>query len=70
MNNETEDAVRLEVKLFSGYYFEKMSSASVSDVHYDSHSNHIWFVFAKVSVTLSTLERRLSAHTVECSSFK
>ncbi|XP_025408407.1 C3 and PZP-like alpha-2-macroglobulin domain-containing protein 8 [Sipha flava] len=51
MNNETEDAVRLEVKLFSGYYFEKMSSASVSDVHYDSHSNHIWFVFAKVKTS-------------------
>ncbi|VVC44077.1 Hypothetical protein CINCED_3A018912 [Cinara cedri] len=48
MNNQSEDAVRLEVKLFSGYYFDKISSASVTDVHYDSHSNHIWFVFAKV----------------------
>ncbi|XP_026808210.1 C3 and PZP-like alpha-2-macroglobulin domain-containing protein 8 isoform X1 [Rhopalosiphum maidis] len=48
MNNESEDAIRLEVKLFSGYYFDKISSASVSDVHHDSHSNHIWFVFAKV----------------------
>lgn len=48
MNNETEDAVRLEVKLFSGYYFDKISSASILDVHHDSHSNHIWFVFAKV----------------------
>lgn len=49
MNNETEDAVRLEVKLFSGYYFDKISSASVSNVRRDSHSNHIWFVFAQVS---------------------
>ncbi|KAL4132214.1 hypothetical protein QTP88_009415 [Uroleucon formosanum] len=48
MNNETENAIRLEVKLFSGYYFDKISSASVSDVYHDSHSNHIWFVFAKV----------------------
>ncbi|XP_050057671.1 C3 and PZP-like alpha-2-macroglobulin domain-containing protein 8 isoform X1 [Aphis gossypii] len=48
MNNESEDAIRLEVKLFSGYYFDKISSASVSDVHHGSHSNHIWFVFAKV----------------------
>ncbi|XP_025202403.1 C3 and PZP-like alpha-2-macroglobulin domain-containing protein 8 isoform X2 [Melanaphis sacchari] len=48
MNNESEDAIRLEVKLFSGYSFDKISSATVSDVHHDSHSNHIWFVFAKV----------------------
>uniref|UniRef100_A0A2S2P6I8 Alpha-macroglobulin receptor-binding domain-containing protein n=1 Tax=Schizaphis graminum TaxID=13262 RepID=A0A2S2P6I8_SCHGA len=48
MNNDSEDAIRLEVKLFSGYYFDKISSASISDVHHDSHSNHIWFVFAKV----------------------
>jgi len=50
INNETEDAIRLEVKLFSGYYFDKISSSSVSDVHHGSHSNHIWFVFAKVGV--------------------
>lgn len=55
MNNETEDAVRLEVKLFSGYYFDKMSSTSVSDVHHDSHSNHIWFVFAKVRTEVGPL---------------
>jgi len=54
MNNETEDAIRLEVKLFSGYYFDKISSASVSDVHHDSHSNHIWFVFAKVDTILAS----------------
>lgn len=48
MNNDTEDAVRLEVKLFSGYYFDKISSASMSNIHHDSHSNHIWFVFAQV----------------------
>lgn len=48
MNNETEDAVRLEVKLFSGYYFDRITSTSVSDVRHGSHSNHVWFVFAKV----------------------
>lgn len=54
MNNETEDAVRLEVKLFSGYYLDEISSTSVPDVHHGSHANHIWFVFAKVKSTVNS----------------
>ncbi|XP_050431639.1 C3 and PZP-like alpha-2-macroglobulin domain-containing protein 8 [Adelges cooleyi] len=49
MNNESEDAVRLEVKLFSGFYFERISYSSLPDVHHGSHSNRVWFVFSKVT---------------------
>lgn len=65
MNNESNDAVRLEVKLFSGFYFEKISSASMSDVHHNSHSNHVWFVFAKVGCISKIY---LNVHTVRTTS--
>ncbi|XP_050540896.1 C3 and PZP-like alpha-2-macroglobulin domain-containing protein 8 [Daktulosphaira vitifoliae] len=47
-NNLTEDTLRLEVKLFSGFYFEKMTYSTITKVHFGSHSNHVWFVFSKV----------------------